>query len=350
MWKLVLQTLSIVYVVVFLTVSFMVMLPFFLVVRIVGGGSAARRYVAFPAGGWVVYPMLTTLAEAWGHSKTHLHVEGREGLVAGESALVLANHVCAFDWFSVMRLGVRTQSAGWLVILAKESIRYIPVVGWAVAMAGVMLRRSWDLDSTRLYRAFRSAGSAQQPVWLMIHPEGTRMCPEKLEASQAWLAEKGKAQMEHVLAPRVKAVVAALSALHDRFAAVYDVTLAYPDGFPTLFNIAGRDAPPAHIHVDRIPIQDVLGFVADQIGADVDDVPALFTATADGDADAAARVLPALKAWLYGRWELKEQRLLDFYRRGGGFGDEGRVEDGVWDHPGMGEHLAYVGRGFFPDH
>ncbi|KNC47686.1 1-acylglycerol-3-phosphate acyltransferase [Thecamonas trahens ATCC 50062] len=330
----------------FLAVSFVIMLPFFLVALVCGGWSMARRWVGYPAGAWVVFPGMAAIAEWWGGSTLRVHTSSPAGakspdaiLVPGESALVMANHVFALDWWAIMRLGVRIRSAGWLVFLAKDSVKYIPVVGWVVAMAGVLLRRSWDLDAARLFAAFRAAGAAGQPVWLMCHPEGTRMSPAKLAASQAWLEAQGRDQMDHVLAPRVKAVIAAVAALHSRFAAIYDLTLAYPDGTPSIWKVACSCAPDVHLHVDRIPIPVLFEQIAAAGGLDAAAVPDLFDATASGDATAAAVILPLMKEWVRARWQLKERRLREFHARGGQFDPDEARELPL---PSLSQHGAFV--------
>jgi hypothetical protein len=60
-----------------------------------------------------------------------------------------------------------------------------------------------------------------------------------------------------VLVPRTKGFVASVAGLRRHATAIYDVTIGYERGVPTLWQYIKGFAPRAHLHVRRFPIADL---------------------------------------------------------------------------------------------
>jgi len=123
-------------------------------------------------------------------------------------------------------------------------------------------------------------------MWAISFVEGTRQRPHKLRGSQAFAAERGLPRLEHLLMPRTKGFVATVQGLGDHLDAVYDVTIGYEDGFPSLWQWAKGYVHRVHLHVRRFPRSELPG--SDEELAD----------------------------WLYARFQEKDLRLARYYETG----------------------------------
>jgi hypothetical protein len=121
---------------------------------------------------------------------------------------------------------------------------------------------------------------------LISFVEGTRSTSEKIDQSKAFAKERGLEPLDHVLVPRTKGFVASVQGLRSHIDAVYDVTIGYENGVPTLWQYIKGYAPRAHLHVRRFPISDVPTEEA------------------------------ALSSWLHDRFREKDALLSHFYEHG----------------------------------
>jgi len=113
--------------------------------------------------------------------------------------------------------------------LAKESLGYIPLFGWALILSGmIMVKRNWLRDQAELTKTFGQMKKDRFPIWLTTFVEGTRMSPKKLAESRKFCQERGKPVLSHCLCPRVKGFQACVQQLRDSHVkAIYDYTIAY---------------------------------------------------------------------------------------------------------------------------
>jgi lysocardiolipin and lysophospholipid acyltransferase len=74
------------------------------------------------------------------------------------------------------------------------------------------------------------------------------------EASRLHALARGLPATTHVLLPRSKGFVASVQGLRDHLDAVYDITIGYEQGVPTLWQYVKGWAKRAHLHVRRTPI------------------------------------------------------------------------------------------------
>mmetsp|Transcript_27301 Transcript_27301/g.68825 ORF Transcript_27301/g.68825 Transcript_27301/m.68825 type:complete len:297 (+) Transcript_27301:71-961(+) len=103
-------------------------------------------------------------------------VVGLENLDESETYFFCSNHESHFDVpliFSTLPF--------WLISIAKKSLMYIPVFGWAVAAGGTV----W-IDRKNTEKALNSMGSAEKslrarPRSVIVFPEGTRSRDGKLQ-------------------------------------------------------------------------------------------------------------------------------------------------------------------------
>jgi 1-acyl-sn-glycerol-3-phosphate acyltransferase len=172
-----------------------------------------------------------------------------------ENALVLANHQQMPDITFLMVYARSKDRLGDLKWFAKRAIKYVPGVGWGMWFLDCpFVDRDWSRDRVSIERTFAQLRDHRVPLWLITFPEGTRLTPEKAEASRLHALARGLPATTHVLLPRSKGFVASVQGLRDHLDAVYDITIGYEQGVPTLWQYVKGWAKRAHLHVRRTPI------------------------------------------------------------------------------------------------
>ncbi len=204
-----------------------------------------------------------------------------------ENAIVVLNHQEMADitvMFSFARSKKRVGDLKWFV---KDVLKYVPGVGWGMLFLDCLfIKRNWTDDRDYIQRVFRNILEYRVPIWLMIFAEGTRVRPSKLEKSRQYAEEHGFRPMRHVLFPRTKGFVATVQALPGHATAVYDVTIGYEDGVPTLGQWIKGYVRRVHVHVRRFPMEEM------------------------------PREEGEIAAWLINRYQEKDDLLDAFYREG----------------------------------
>ena len=151
-----------------------------------------------------------------------------------ERAVVIANHQTMLDvavlYCCAHEFG-KGQHPRWL---GKHSFKNMPLLGWAARLSGniMFLHRDWARDRERLNDNFRELTDSPRPFWLCFFPEGTRINPAKLQASQRHAREKHYPVLHKVLLPRPKGFTAAVQGLRAHIDAVLDVSIHYSQPAP----------------------------------------------------------------------------------------------------------------------
>ena len=175
-----------------------------------------------------------------------------------ENAIVLSNHQQMSDIPFLMFLARDKKRLGDMKWMVKDPVKYVPGIGWGMAFLDcVFVKRNWAEDRSTIEATFARLTRDRVPVWLLSFPEGTRITPRKHAKSLAYAAKTGKRALDHLLLPRTKGFVATVHGLRGLVTAVYDVTIGYPDGVPSLWQYVQGFAPRAHLHVRRFPIESL---------------------------------------------------------------------------------------------
>jgi len=209
-----------------------------------------NRWIADTWWGWCV----TTAKKI---NRIHIRVTG-DALPMRENAICLSNHQQMADIVFLMFLARNRDRLGDMKWMAKKIIKYVPGVGWGMAMIDcVFVDRDWTADRGRIRATFRRFREKNIPLWLVSFPEGTRITEEKLATARKFAEKRKIKPPRHVLVPRSKGFVAAVVGLRDHVEAVYDVTIGYAQGVPSLWQFIKGFAKSAHLHVRRYPIADL---------------------------------------------------------------------------------------------
>lgn len=219
-------------------------------------------------------------------NKAHIIVTG-DHVPMRENAVVLANHQQMPDITYLMMFARTRDRLGDLKWFVKNQLKYVPGVGWGMVFLDCLfVKRDWAEDEGSIQRTFAGIVQDRVPLWLILFAEGTRFSPEKLERSRVYAEERGLRPTEHVLQPRTKGFVASVQGLRGHIDAVYDVTIGYEVGVPTLWQFIKGLSDVAHLHVHRTPIAQM------------------------------PRTDEELTDWIHQRFQAKDQLLAHFYRHG----------------------------------
>ncbi len=175
-----------------------------------------------------------------------------------EDAIVIANHQTAVDIMPLFALAHRSQRVGDMKFFVKEVFKYIPGPGWGlIFLDSIFLKRRWMADRRRIKQSFQKFIREGIPLWLNIFPEGTRFTHKKMLDAQSTARHYKLPICEHVLVPFAKAFETSVLGLKDHVQAVYDVTIGYPDGIPTLWQLMLGDVPCIEVRVERFLLESL---------------------------------------------------------------------------------------------
>ncbi|KAF2397281.1 acyltransferase-domain-containing protein [Trichodelitschia bisporula] len=264
-----------------------------------------QAYMAFTKQSFGV--LITTMTAWW--SPTVVRVSGDESIPKQlarsadgtlqcrfpDRIVLMANHQLYTDWLYLWWVAYTNNMHGAIYIVLKEALRNVPFVGWGAQMYNfIFLARDWEKDQARFRDALQALDN-DDPMWLVIFPEGTNLAKETRAASKRWADKQGLQDMKHVLLPRSKGLQFSLQNLRRSTEWLYDVTIGY-EGIPEgqygqdIFTLRssmfeGRPPKSVNMHFRRFRISS--------IPIDNDDAFAL---------------------WLRNRWREKDYMLEHFAR------------------------------------
>lgn len=260
-------------------VGFALMMPFALVKLAVRGGPVRRtcdRALNGIATRWVA--VNDAIMAAVG--RTRWDVSGADGLSSRGWYLVSPNHR---SWTDILVLQkVFRGRIPFLKFFLKSELIWVPVIGlawWALDFP--FLKRGAgggksDIETTRrACEKFRTI-----PTSVINFVEGTRFTRAKHAAQRS--------PYRHLLKPKAGGMAIALATMGEDFTSLLDVTIAYPRGTPTFWDLLCGRMEEVVVRVDERPIPREL------IGRDP-----------TGDPEYRA----AVGAWLAAIWEEKDRAL-----------------------------------------
>ena len=146
--------------------------------------------------------------------------------------ILIANHQIYTDWLYLWWIGYAAGMHGRIYVVLKESLKRIPVIGWGMQFAQfIFLKRKWEQDKPRMAAHLQKFNHPNDPMWLMMFPEGTNLAESTREASKKWAEKNGINDMRHTLLPRSTGLQFILQELRETVEYVYDCTIAY-EGVP----------------------------------------------------------------------------------------------------------------------
>ncbi|KAK3326206.1 acyltransferase-like protein [Apodospora peruviana] len=243
--------------------------------------------------------LITTMTRLWGPTTIRISGDASvadqirktpDGMVEfafPERMVMIANHQIYTDWLYLWWVGYANSPKmhGYLYIILKESLKYIPIIGTGMMFYGfIFMSRKMSVDQPRLahrlgkLKTKHTTPAGQKildPMWLLLFPEGTNASGNGRVKSAKWAKKIGVKDTEHVLLPRSTGIYFCLNELKGTVDYVYDCTVAY-EGVPRgkfgeeIFTLSGtyfRGQPPKSVNfywrrfrIADIPLDDAEKF------------------------------------------------------------------------------------------
>ncbi|KAK0619362.1 acyltransferase-like protein, partial [Immersiella caudata] len=209
--------------------------------------------------------------------------DGRVEFTFPERLIMIANHQIYTDWLYLWWVGYANSPGmhGYLYIILKESLKYIPILGPGMMFYGfIFMSRKMAVDQPRMAHRLGKLKTVHttpsgtkylDPMWLLLFPEGTNASRNGKIKSTKWAEKIGVKDTEHVLLPRSTGIYFCLTELKGTVEYIYDCTVAY-EGVPRgefgeeLFTLSStylRGQPPKSVNfywrrfrVADIPLED----------------------------------------------------------------------------------------------
>ena len=255
-------------------------------------------------------PLLVSIAEAWIAcnsawmvltQKTSWDVQGIDGLDPRGWYLVNCNHQTWADILVLQHLF--TQRIPLLKFFLKQQLVWVPVMGLAWWALDFPFMRRHSEDVLRKYPELRSKDRETTrracekfsliPTSVVNFCEGTRFTPVKHQRQQS--------PYRHLLKPKAGGIALALNVMGDRFHAVLDVTIVYPDGAPDFWQFLSGTMERVRVRVQTLPVP---------------------TDLAIGDYANDPAVREAFQQWMQQIWQDKDEQIARLLSSPG---DSGRV-------------------------
>ncbi len=205
-----------------------------------------------------------------------------------KSYLVVANHRSSVDIVVLQK--VFNRRIPFLRFFIKRQLFYVPVIGgvwWALNFPFMnrysreYLKKHPEKRSTDFETVRRSCEKLRgQPVSILNFLEGTRFSEEKRSAQ--------KSNFKNLLIPKAGGVGTILGLMGDQFDSIVDVTISYPEGAPSLWDLLCGRCRQVKVSVRQLPVpQEIV----------------------KGDYQADAEIKTLTQNWVGALWEYKDKQL-----------------------------------------
>ena len=212
--------------------------------------AVVKLVLPFKAVRLLIDPILVAIAEAWIScnsgwmaltQRTAWDVDGIAGLDPHNWYLVNSNHQTWADNFVLQHLFNRRIPL--LKFFIKQQLKWVPVMGLAWWALDFPFMRRHSEEYLKRHPEMRGKDQAATrracekfaliPTSVMNFLEGTRFTPVKHQRQQS--------PYRHLLKPKAGGIALALNAMGERFQAILDVTIVYPNGAPNFWDfLCGR--------------------------------------------------------------------------------------------------------------
>ncbi|KAG0652057.1 putative acyltransferase [Hyphodiscus hymeniophilus] len=199
--------------------------------------------------------------------------DGRVECDFPDRMVLIANHQLYSDWLYLWWIAYtnKTRMHGHIYIILKESLKYVPVIGWGMMFYGfifISTKTGTSFEATEDSTLGPMSGSeGLDPMWLLLFPEGTNASDNGRRRSAQWAEKTGIKDMEHQLLPRSTGMYFCLNELDGTVEYVYDCTLAYEGIARGKFGqdyyslrsmyLQGRPPPSVNMYWRRFAVKDI---------------------------------------------------------------------------------------------
>ena len=226
-----------------------------------------KLILPFKAMRLMIDPILLHIAEAWiaGNSgwmsltqRTQWDVQGIDGLKYHSWYLVNCNHQ---SWVDILVLQhLLNRRIPLLKFFLKQQLIWVPIMGLAWWALEFPFMRRHSEDYLKQHPEMRGKDQettrkacekfALIPTSVMNFLEGTRFTRAK--------HQRQKSPYRHLLKPKAGGLALALNAMGDKFQAILDVTIVYPEGAPDFWQFLRGGLKRVVVRVRTIPVPQQL--------------------------------------------------------------------------------------------
>ncbi len=267
--------------------------------------SMVKLLLPFTRVRLLIDPLLLRIAEAWiaGNSgwmrltqAMRWEVDGTDLLSPHQWYLVVCNHQ---TWVDILVLQhVLNRRIPLLKFFLKRELIWVPIMGlawWALEFP-FMRRHSQSYLQQHPEERGRDAAATRAacekyalvPTSVMNFLEGTRKTAAKQRRQQS--------PYLHLLKPKAGGITLALQAMGEKFSAVLDITLVYPDGAPNFWQFLCAKMPRVVVRVRNLPVPNL-------------------TVAASADPEQALR--QQCQQWVNQVWSEKDRLISDILEKNG---------------------------------
>jgi 1-acyl-sn-glycerol-3-phosphate acyltransferase len=225
--------------------------------------AIVKFILPFKAIRLLIDPILLFIAESWIScnsawmaltQRTQWDVEGIENLDPNSWYMVNSNHQ---SWVDIMVLQhLLNRRIPLLKFFIKQELIWVPVMGLAWWALDFPFMRRHSEEFLKKHPELRGKDQettrkacekfALIPTSVMSFMEGTRFTPAKHSKQQS--------PYQNLLKPKAGGIALALNAMGDKFQAILDVTIVYPDGAPTFSSFLAGKMHRVVVRVRRLPV------------------------------------------------------------------------------------------------
>ena len=211
--------------------------------------------------------LLDDIASLWMASNSYMlrtligikwDVIGDVNLSMDKWYLVISNHQSWTDIVALME--VLNRKIPLLKFFLKKELLFVPVLGftwWALdypfmrRYSKAMLKKKPHLKGKDLETTQKACERFKKsPISVMNFVEGTRCTPEKYA--------KQSSNFKHLLAPKAGGIAYTLQAMGKQLSEMIDVTIIYPEGKSSLWQLFSGKISRIKVHIRTIAITDDL--------------------------------------------------------------------------------------------
>ncbi|XP_042214663.1 1-acyl-sn-glycerol-3-phosphate acyltransferase epsilon-like [Homarus americanus] len=177
----------------------------------------------------------------------------------------------SLDWLVADMVSIRGGALGHLRYVMKDTLQLIPLYGHYFYTHGCIYVKRGNFNQDKMIRSLdylRDPKITVSVVWyrfteVFVYYPAT---PKVIEKSEKFARDNNLKVLRHHLVPKVKGTWLVAQHLHDKFDAVYDVSVFYegcvsPDGVrgnaPQLIEFLLGKCKKVHIHIRRIPMTEI---------------------------------------------------------------------------------------------
>ncbi|XP_062593774.1 1-acyl-sn-glycerol-3-phosphate acyltransferase epsilon-like [Saccostrea cucullata] len=186
-----------------------------------------------------------------------------------ENAIFICNHQSTMDWIVANIVALQHGSLGHVRYVIKDGLKYFPLYGFYFKQHDCIYVRRGNFSKECMEKQVRRLAKRNEPVWMVIFPEGTRFNPtnkDLLQKARTLTEKKGITPMDHVLPPKLGALQVCLENMREHVTCIYDVTIAFGKTVnssgqrveaPGMPEFLMQTSPEIHLNVEKIKVSDV---------------------------------------------------------------------------------------------